>query len=149
MNVTLTFNKKDILSSVALLTGYAGAHLSEDGSKYDIVSTSDNDSAILSRFYEEAKNTFLLSFKRVLLNESEKDGTTVVTCELSASYDGNLTPSVLNDLNSYFIQSIVSKWYSYTNKDGVESAALEATSFLESARRKVFSKRRPMRPVYQ
>lgn len=148
MDVVLTFNKKEILKSVSLLTGYAGAHLSEDGSKFDSVSTSDNDSALLLRFYEETKNAFLLSFKRVLQNENEKDGITIVNCELSASYDANLTPSVQADLNSYFIQSIVSKWYSYTNKEGVEASSIEAASYLESARRKVFSKRRPTRPVY-
>lgn len=68
--------------------------------------------------------------------------------DVSKSFDSALLPSMKVSLFSYFVQSIVAKWYIYTNKSEAGDYADKATTLLDDIHRKAVYKKKPTRPTY-
>lgn len=68
--------------------------------------------------------------------------------EFSSSFDPALVPSMKEDLFSYFVMGITSKWYGFCNKSEAGEYAAAAASLLEGIHRKACYKRKPTRPTY-
>lgn len=68
--------------------------------------------------------------------------------DVSKSFDSALLPSMKVSLFSYFVQSIVAKWYIYTNKNEAGEYADKATTLLDDIHRKAVYKKKPTRPTY-
>jgi hypothetical protein len=68
-----------------------------------------------------------------------------VGLELSSSYDDNLTEAVSTSLFSFFVASIVSKWFAFSNKPEAESYAVGAATIMDDVMRKIYYKKKPTR----
>lgn len=148
MEITLRINKEDVYEEVARTTEYTGAKM-DDEHAYEVISTTEEDKAILDRFWNECKNTVTNSLKKVLVSEIETEkGEYALTLGLSAAFDESLTESMLRSLYSFFVMSITAKWYTFTNKSEATGYATEAATYIEDIMRKAFFKRRPTRPTY-
>lgn len=148
MEITLRINKEDVYEEVARTTEYTGAKM-DDEHAYEVISTTEEDKAMLDRFWNECKNTVTNSLKKVLVSEIETEkGEYALTLGLSAAFDESLTESMRRSLYSFFVMSITAKWYTFTNKSEATGYATEAATYIEDIMRKAFFKRRPTRPTY-
>ena len=73
MEITLKVNKEAVYDEVAKTTEYTGAKM-DDEHAYEVISTTDEDKAMLERFWNECKNMVCNSLKKVLVSEVEAEG---------------------------------------------------------------------------
>ena len=144
----LSVNKADVYNEVAKTTSYTGAKMENDATAYTRIFTTEEDKDILERFWNESKNSVAGDLKKLLSEEKEENGTYTLTLEVSSSFDDNLIASMQRSLFSFFVMSIVSKWYIFTNKKEAESYATSALGDMEDVMRKAYYKKRPTRPTY-
>lgn len=147
MEHTLSANKDDVYEEVAKTTSYTGAKM-DDAAAYDRIFTTDEDKAMLERFWNESKNTISESLKDFLADEAEADGVYTLTLALPSSFNEGLLESMGRSLFSFFVMNIVAKWFTFTNKQEATDYATAAASNIEDIKRKAFSKKKPQRPTY-
>lgn len=145
--ITLTVDKKGVYREVAKTTSYTGAKM-DDANAYDRIFTTDENSEMLERFWQESRIAACNSLKRFLQSETEADGVYSLALELSGSYNEALTESMQRSLFSFFVMNITAKWYTLANKNEAEGYASEAATYMEDIRRKCFYKKSPTRPKY-
>lgn len=153
-NVTLEVNKSYVYDEVAKTTAYVGSKmLVEDANAYDRIFTTDEDRLLLERFWVETCNVATNQFKPFLVSLGSQPishgvslaNNYVVELELSSSFDTNLQEPISTSLFSFFVSSIVGKWFSFTNKPEANSYIEGAVSIMEDIMRKMYFKRKPIR----
>lgn len=153
-NITLTINKANVYDEVAKTTSYAGAKLMyDDESAYNRIFTTDEDRLLLERFWVETCNATTEQLKPFITSVSNQpishgvdlSRNYTVDLELSSAFDTNLTGSIETTLHSFFVLSITSKWYAFTNKPETESYINEAANTIESIMRKIYFRKKPQR----
>ena len=147
MEITLKVNKETVYDEVAKTTEYTGAKM-DDEHAYEVISTTDEDKAMLERFWDECKNMVCNSLKKVLVSEVEAEGEYSLTLGLSTAFDESLTESMQRSLFSFFVMNITAKWYTFANKSEATGYATEAATYIEDIMRKAFFKKKPTRPTY-
>lgn len=147
MEITLKVNKETVYDEVARTTEYTGAKM-DDEHAYEVISTTDEDKAMLERFWNECKNMICNSLKKVLVSEVEAEGEYSLTLGLSTAFDESLTESMQRSLFSFFVMNITAKWYTFANKSEATGYATEAATYIEDIMRKAFFKKKPTRPTY-
>lgn len=143
----LSVKKEDVYDEVAKTTSYTGAKMDDDAA-YDRIFTTEEDKAMLERFWNESKNAIAGNLKKFLVSETETDATYTLTLELSASFDESLLKSMERSLFSFFVMNITAKWYTFTNKEEATDYAAGAATNVEDIMRKAFFKKKPRRPTY-
>lgn len=143
----LSVKKEDVYDEVAKTTSYTGAKMDDDAA-YDRIFTTEEDKAMLERFWNESKNAIAGNLKKFLVSETETDATYTLTLELSASFEESLLKSMERSLFSFFVMNITAKWYTFTNKEEATDYAAGAATNVEDIMRKVFFKKKPRRPAY-
>lgn len=147
IEIEFEIDKKNVYEEVAKTTSYTGAKM-DDERAYDRIFTTDEDQTMLERFWGECRNTICNSLKKILACEDEINGVYKLTLELSNSFDESLVGSMERSLFSFFVMSITSKWYTFTNKQEATGYATEAATYMEDVMRKAFFKKKPVRPTY-
>lgn len=147
MEITLKVNKETVYDEVAKTTEYTGAKM-DDEHAYEVISTTDEDKAMLERFWNECKNMICNSLKKVLVSEVEAEGEYSLTLGLSTAFDESLTESMQRSLFSFFVMNITAKWYTFANKSEATGYATEAATYIEDIMRKALFKKKPTRPTY-
>ena len=145
--ITIHIDKAQVWDEVAKTASYTGDKMIGDETAYERIMLTDEDAKMLQRFWEEVVSIANDQLKEMLLGSSEVADDYKVELEVSRAYDLNLTQSVVASLRSYFISAIVSKWYMFANKGEAETYATEATAMLLDAVRKLYSRKRPQRPI--
>lgn len=172
MEITISINKEDVMREVAVTTAYTGAKMDDDESALERISTVDEDETHLERFWEESRADIsqeligLVTFEGMVsksirpsapVKAEAEDGVPEVNLagphyelrlDVSKSFDEALLPSMRLSLFSYFVQSIVAKWYVYTNKKEAGEYADKAVTLLDDIHRKAVYKKKPTRPTY-
>ena len=147
IEVIMTVKKEEVYDEISKTTSYAGSKI--DIEAYERMFTTEEDSAMLDRFWSECKSSVCAGLKEVLCSEAEDStGQWVLKLGLSNAFDGNLVSSMQDSLFSFFVMAITAKWYSFTNKPESSGCATEADVYLEDVMRKAFYKRKPKRPSY-
>jgi hypothetical protein len=153
-NITLTVNKAYVYDEVAKTTAYAGAKMmAEDATAYERIFTTDEDRLLLERFWVETCNIVTNQLKPFINSvESQPISHGVdlmrnynVELELSSSFDDNLTEAISTSLFSFFVASIVSKWFIFANKPEAESFTIGAAGIMDDIMRKIYYKKRVSR----
>ena len=153
--VQLTISKADVYDEVAKTTSYSGAKKTEDPEAYNRIFATDADRLMLERFWMEACNGATEEFKQFIVsvsNQSESRGVQLnndykVQLELSTMYDTNLTSSMQSSLFSYFVSSIVAKWFKFTNAGESETFGADAVASMLDVKSKMFYRKKPKRKV--
>ncbi len=146
--IIFQIHKEDVYNEVAKTTSYTGSKMEDDAGAYERIFTTDEDKTMLERFWSESKNMVAGSLKKVLSSETELNGIYVLDLSVSSSFDESLTESIRRSLFSFFVMNITGKWYTFTNKKEAEGYTGVAVSDIEDVLRKVFYKKRPVRPTY-
>ncbi len=149
--------KRDVYEEVAKTTAYTGAKKEDDAASYERMFATDADRLMLERFWREACNAvtdllkdFITKVNRqpAISSMIDLDNNYEVELSLSNLYDESLTDSIQNSLFSFFVESILSKWYTITNKDEAEAAAANAVGMLNDAAHKIYHRKKPTRKPY-
>ena len=153
-SVTLQVNKIDVYDEVAKTTSYIAAKgIDADSNAYDRVFTTDEDRLLLERYWRETCNEATAFLKRFITNISEHpvshgvllNNDYVVLLSLSNSFDFNLRGSIEAGLFSFFVASILAKWYTLINKEESEFYAKGAVSVMSDICSKVYYRKPPTR----
>ena len=153
--VTLTIDKSRVWDEIAKATSYTGAKMmsAEDPGAYERIFTTDADRQMLERYWVEACSLATDTLKPWLSsvdNQPIHHGVDMtsdyeVTLSMSDRYDTTLTDSVQAALFSFFVSTILSKWYRLANKGETEAYASEAVAMLQTAAQKLYYKKKPTR----
>lgn len=178
MEISLKTDKEKVMHEVAMTTAYTGAkQMDTDENAYERIATVDEDETELKRFWEESRAELcqeligLVTFEGMVSNLAKPDepkepliAETMQLSELpeavqaehyelrmdvSKSFDEALLPSMELSLRSFFVYSIVAKWYIYTNKGEAGEYADKAATLLDDIHRKAVNKKKPERPKYE
>lgn len=147
MEINLTISKDAVYEEVAKTTSYTGSKM-DDTSAYERIFTTDEDVTMLERFWAESKNMVCNNVKKVLLSESESGGDYRLRLCVSSAFDMALRESMERSLFSFFVMNITAKWYTFTNKEESMGYSQEAVNYMDDVLRKVFYKKKPLRPRY-
>lgn len=147
IEIRLRIDKESVYEEVARTSSYTGAKM-DDEHAYERIFTTDEDKAMLERFWSECKVMICNSLKKVFLSEEETDGVYDLSLELSSSFDTQLVGSMQRSLFSFFVMNIAGKWYTFTNKGEATGYATEAATYMEDIMRKAYFKKKPTRPTY-
>ena len=148
-NIVFSINKKEVYQEIAQTTSYTGAKMIGDKEAYDRISIIDEDESQLERFLCESCASAVEALKKFVTKEDQASDIFTIELELSPSFDDELVKSMQKELFSYFVMSVTSKWYAFTNKEEAGDYSDAALSFLEGVRRKAYYKRKPTRPIYK
>lgn len=169
MEITLSIQKEDVMKEIAVTTAYTGGKKDEEA--LHRISTVDEDETHLERFWEESRADLcqeligLVTFEGMVNTLKPIDPHTTsdivgppiiilpqkhyeLRLDVSRSFDEALLPSMKLSLFSYFVHSIVAKWYVYTNKGEAGDYADKASTLLDDVHRKAVYKKKPTRPTY-
>lgn len=148
ITITLSVDKKAVYEEAAKTTDFNGAKNDSDGRREKVLIT-DYDAVMLDRFWAESVsvvNDRIKSFIQAVSAPGD-DGYTA-TLEMSGAFDTALVPSIETSLFSFFVASVVSKWMALSDKGDAESYAAAAVAMLTDVMRKLYHKKKPVRPVY-
>lgn len=178
MEITLSINKEDVMQEITVTTAYTGGKMDNDENALHRISTVDEDENHLERFWEESRADIcqeligLVTFEGMVRDAIVTPPVDPVLpvdpiapnsaalppilqrqhyelrLDVSKSFDEALLPSMRLSLFSYFVQSIVAKWYVYTNKGEAGDYADKASTLLDDIHRKAVYKKKPTRPTY-
>ena len=157
IEISLKVSKALVYNEVAKTTAYTGAKAmkDDDTSAYDRIFTTDADRLALETFWSETANAATDSFKEFILSVSSHPASNgidmsqdyEVSLMLSSSFDPTLRDSIESSLFSFFVASIVSKWFKYTNKDGIEDYQKTAAGMMLDIRNKIYYRKKPTRII--
>ncbi len=144
--VTIIINKDEVYDEVAQTTSYTGAKMEGDEGAYDRIFTTEGDRSQLERFWHECCVDVCEALKEFVRSERCEKGCFGVDLGLSSAFDPALEPAMRKELFSFFVMSIASKWYVFTNKKEAGDFAAAAATMLDGVKRKAYYRRRPTRP---
>lgn len=163
------------MQEIAVTTAYTGGKMDNDDNALHRISTVDEDENHLERFWEESRADICQELIGLVIFEGMVRSTIItppvlpvdpiapnsaalppilqrehyeLRLDVSKSFDEALLPSMQLSLFSYFVQSIVAKWYVYTNKGEAGDYADKASTLLDDIHRKAVYKKKPTRPTY-
>jgi hypothetical protein len=155
MEIGLTISKQQVMNEVAKSTSYVGAKMEGDaGDYYTHMYTTDEDQVMLERYWNEAANSATDALKEYIGEVSEWDQPQgvaptrdyVITLRMPSNFDERLKGSIESSLFSYFVTSILSKWFLITNKGEAAGYTEMATGHMEDVVSKLYHRKRPERP---
>lgn len=146
MTTTFTINKDDVLTEVAKATGYTGSKMVGEDTAYDRVLATDEALADLGMFWTEACDAVTDLLKPYLTSVNISDDYAATT-SMPSGYDPTLTASIESRLQGFFVLYITSRWFKYANKPEAEGTLAEAEGMLQDAKRKIYHRKRPVRPT--
>ena len=143
MIVNIEVKKSEVYEEVKKTSWYAGVKLGDES--YKIIAINDEDRVMLERFFEESKNLAINRLVKVFFKESvsEDNDTYTMHLKLPDAFNINLLPSIESSLLSFFALSILSKWFTFTNKPEAAQYGTDAVAMLEDVATKVRYKLRP------
>lgn len=145
--ITIEISKEDVYREVAQTTSYTGAKMIDDDEKaYDRIFTTEEDQSQLDRFWDESCVAVCETLKEFVIEERNEGGVFSVKLGMSSAFEPAIEPAMHKEVFSFFVTSIVSKWYAFTNKKEAGDYATGASVMLEGVRRKAYHRRKPTRP---
>lgn len=148
MEITIAIDKKKVLAEVGKTTAYCGKKDTGDPEAYERMGTTEHDGPQLERFWNESCSAVCFKLKLFLQNETSGESGYIITLNVSPSFDAELTASIRDDMFSFFVNNIIAKWFSIAAKPSAGDYSQAAGAYLESLSRKVYYKKRPIRPTY-
>lgn len=115
--MSVNISKQKVYDEVAKTTSYIGAKSVSENVTYNNVFTTDDDSIMLDRFWNEAGSDILSRLSRYVQSGTfdTDSGDFSVTFRLSSRCNDSLTATAGNPLFSYFVNYITGKWMQFIN----------------------------------
>ena len=147
MNQLIEIDQRAVFEDVHLSTNYGGAKMAQDGSLFEHVRTDEYNDEILSRYWSESQAAVDVAFRRIKASSVDANGRYTLVLNVGSNFDTENVVGIERALHSYFVKSIVSRWYALTNKEESVGVSVEASVYLKSAQTMAFQKKRPQRDL--
>lgn len=140
MNIQLTTSLSGVLAQVAQSTAYIGAKRMDNGKledpeALDRIETIDEDREELMKFFGELRGELVTAFApSVTADGFILTDTDIYVLGLTV-HDGlniALIPVLDTNLKNYFVNGIIARWLTYTNREDVELYAAGANAALDN-----------------
>lgn len=146
--LTIHIGRADVWEEVAKTAAYTGDKLTDaDEGAYERILVTDDDIETLQRFWEETAAMANEALKEMLENSGPLSGDYDATLRVSRSYDRALDESVRVALQGYFVSAITARWFKLANKGEADAYLAESAGMMEEALRKLYHRKRPVRPA--
>ncbi len=155
--IEITVKKSQVMHEVAETTAYVGAKMPAQGENptdyYDRIFTTDEDRQMLERFWVEACNAtdsalshgLIFSKPQTVHHGGDLTNDYVATLMVAVLWNDALTGAMNRTLYSFFVNSILGKWFIITNKEEAAAYATQADGMLADVVRMTYQRKRPMR----
>lgn len=151
MDVSLSITKSAVMNEVAKQTSYIGAKITtaKGDNGYDQIFTTNDDYAMLERYWREAINAttgnlrkFIKSVSATPANPSaDPNEVFSLVLNMPSRYDSSQTETIQASLFSYFANFITSKWLAVAYKDDAEYYENYAVASMKEILLKIFYKK--------
>lgn len=149
--IEITVSKSKVLTEVAKTTAYVGKKMGDDA--YSRISTTDEDNIMLERFWVEAcemANSGLRHYISYAEPQEMSHGADLtkdycILLRMPIGYEDALTVTVNNLMFSFFVNSILSKWFMLSNKDESAAYSTAAEGTLSQVVQLTYQRKRPTR----
>lgn len=155
--IEITVSKSRVMQEVAETTAYVGAKMPVQGEApidyYDRIFTTDEDRQMLERFWVEACNAadsalrhdLIFSKPQTVHHGGDLNSDYEATLKVAVMWQDALTGAMNNTMYSFFVNSILGKWFIITNKEEAAAYATQAEGMLADVVRMTYQRKRPMR----
>ncbi len=143
--ITITIQSSSVLEEIGRLTNYAGIKLEKDEGDFERIAASGNDGDMLKQFWQTACDTLTEAFKERMNSVTANGILYTVTLTPSKAFDNTLVASMTENMKSYVINYMTSRWFMLTNKEDAEAYGKEAEQQINEALRKWYYKVKPTR----
>lgn len=145
--LSITITRLDVYTEVMKATEYTGAKWVDDAGAYDRIRTTDQDAQLLDRFFDDAASD-LMELTKLFSPSYTLDATGLtVTLTMPSNYDESLNDGVRKAARSLFVNSILSAWCLFANKQEAASYSALAQGFMTDMRNKLYFRKKPTRTV--
>ncbi len=100
--------------------------------------------SLLGEYLDEDKS---LS-KNLIQKEIDNDGQISLQFKLPSNYNNASADSLGNGIHAYLVDMALSEWFMITNKQDAQDYMNHATLSLETVKRALYKRSRPVRPTY-
>lgn len=149
--IIIDIDKEAVIREVSQTTSYTGVKRDskEDSEAYERLRTTEADGSQLERFWQESRTGLCDRLKRYLDAEGETSEGLRLQIRKPGSFDIVMLESIERDIYSYFVMSIIGRWYMLCNPQESEGYLTVSEALLKDIVRKVIYKIAPERPRYQ
>lgn len=151
MDITLRVTKSSVMNEVAKQTSYIGAKITtQDGSNaYEQVFTTNDDYAMLERYWREAVNATTGNLRKFIKTVSatpsnpsvDPEEVFEIVLEMPSRYDDSQTETIQASLFSYFVNFITGKWLAVAYKEDAEYYEKYSAASMKEILLKIFYKK--------
>lgn len=147
-SINISISRNDVYQEVMKATDYTGAKLifNDENAREKFYAT-QTDLSTLSRFWDEAAETFNERLKSMVVSCSSENNRYEAVIEVSKSFDKNLAPSVEKTSRSFFIAFIIGEWFKISKKDEAADYFNDADEQLTNVERLLYSRKKPTIPT--
>lgn len=147
MIITITLNKDHILNEVAKTTAYVGDKMVGQEDAYERISTTEENTEILNRFYEESISDFIQIIKNYYYARVDRNEITTVSLDMPNNFEAGLVADMNKAVPSFCTNFVLSRWFIITNKEEATIYIQEAERIKTELTKKLYARKRPM-PVH-
>lgn len=137
--------KDGIFTEVSLASSYAGAKAGDDENAFARVSTVEEDSELLERFWYDTCGEVADRLKSFTVDSEFTGLGFSITLELSAAYDTAMTPSVEREIFSSIATGVTSRWFRFTKPEISEEWSQRSSELLSRVFAKLCHRKAPRR----
>ena len=142
-NIELYISKADVFEEVAKTTAYTGAKQATDESGFDKVFLSDAETEMLDRYWNEVCTDISLRLSEWIVEVEPSSAS--ITLAVADGFNDALTDSLTQAITSYFVTTLLYKWYSIAMPTLAEGMVAESISHIKRVTELVNQRKRPTR----
>lgn len=139
MRQSISILRTDVMTEVRKTLEYMGSHhVTEGGNMYDVLSATPEQVEQLDRYFDEGCADIAVHTKKYVSEWSASE-TFAISYELNEGYKIQMLDVVKQDMFSYLVNSIISKWLMLCNlaSDRIQLYSNMATLYLQSIKRSI------------
>jgi len=143
MKVTLNAQYNSVMDGVSQIVAYTAAKADPTGAAFDTVAIVDEDAEVLARAWDESQTTLLHALRRFVVAYMDVADYFSVTLKVSPAFNTALKGAMEEAMTNFFVYSVASKWFVYTNKQEAGAYANGATAYLNNVHSMALHKQAP------
>lgn len=141
--IDIYISKEAVYNEVIKTAEYTGAKQATEALSFDAITISDAETEILDRYWKELYTDVALRLNQWVKSVDANRG--VIVLNVADGFNDALTDSLAQALESYFVVSLLSKWFAIAYPSSAEGAVIEATSHIKRAEEIIKQRQRPSR----
>lgn len=140
-NIEIYISKSDVYNEVIKTTAYTGAKQASDEGGFDKVFLSDAETEMLDRYWRDVCSDISLRLSEWIVGIEPE--TAIITLNVADGFNDALTDSLAQAITSYFVTSLLYRWYSIATPALAEGMATESILHIKIVTELVNQRKRP------